>query len=128
MVTIQEDNRWRVQDDEGFNWGKYIKDGRTEKWALVVEFKESREENHARAYLSEVYKAFIEAQRANRWSQEKECFVDPQGNPTVDPDKVDFEALVAVIPTVGVWCRGLEEILNYREKVEEGINKVIMRA
>ncbi|MFS8024410.1 hypothetical protein Hanom_Chr16g01462921 [Helianthus anomalus] len=73
-------------------------------------FKQSREEEHAQAYLSEVYEAFTDAQRANRWSQEKECFVDSEGNPTVDPDKVDFEALVAVIPTMGVWCRGLEEI------------------
>ncbi|MFS7903784.1 hypothetical protein Hanom_Chr01g00028141 [Helianthus anomalus] len=60
-----------------------------------------------------------------RWSVDKECFVDPKGNPIVDPDKVDFEALVAAIPTVCVWCKGLEEIPNYRQKVDEGIKKVI---
>ncbi|MFS8033241.1 hypothetical protein Hanom_Chr17g01567171 [Helianthus anomalus] len=60
------------------------------------------------------------------WSVEKECFVDPKGNPTVDPDKVDFEALVAVIPTTGVWCKGLEEIPNYRQKVDEGIKKKLV--
>ncbi|MFS8024973.1 hypothetical protein Hanom_Chr16g01469571 [Helianthus anomalus] len=48
-------------------------------------------------YFSDVYKAFIEAKWANRWSQEKECFVDPIGNPTVDPDKVDFKALVLLL-------------------------------
>ncbi|KAJ0591520.1 putative transcription factor interactor and regulator CCHC(Zn) family [Helianthus annuus] len=111
--------------DEGFNWGKYIKDDRTEKWVLIAEFKESREERHARMYLSEADKAFTKARHANRWSQEKECSVDPKGNQTVDPDKVDFKAIVAANPTVGVWCKGLEEIPRYREKVEEGIRKVI---
>ncbi|MFS7998476.1 hypothetical protein Hanom_Chr12g01154261 [Helianthus anomalus] len=76
-------------------------------------------------YLSDVYKAFTEARWANRWDAKRECFVDPKGNPIVDPDKVDFEALVAVIPTVGVWYKGLEEIPRYREKVEEDIKKVI---
>ncbi|XP_021992128.1 uncharacterized protein LOC110888942 [Helianthus annuus] len=46
-------------------------------------------------------------------------------NPAVDPEKVDFEALVVAIPTVGVWIKGLEEIPNYRQKVEEGVKKVI---
>ncbi|MFS8006465.1 hypothetical protein Hanom_Chr14g01249461 [Helianthus anomalus] len=46
-------------------------------------------------YLSDVYKAFKEAQLANRWDAKREYFVDPKGNPTVDPEKVDFEALVA---------------------------------
>ncbi|MFS7929724.1 putative transcription factor interactor and regulator CCHC(Zn) family [Helianthus anomalus] len=59
------------------------------------------------------------------WDKERECFVDPQGNPAVDPDKVDFKALVAAIRTVGVWCKGLEEIPKYREKVEEGIWNMI---
>ncbi|MFS7905550.1 hypothetical protein Hanom_Chr01g00048991 [Helianthus anomalus] len=51
-------------------------------------------------YLSDVYKAYTEAKWANGWSVEKECFVDPQGNPIVD-------------------------LIRYREKVEEGIRKVI---
>ncbi|MFS8024247.1 putative transcription factor interactor and regulator CCHC(Zn) family [Helianthus anomalus] len=114
-----------IQDDEGFNLDKYIEEEKKEKKVLVAEFKESREENHARRYLSDVYKAFTEARWVNRWSEEKECFIDPKENPIVDPKKVDFKALVAAIPTVGVWCKGLEEILNYRQKVDEGIKKVI---
>ncbi|XP_021991474.1 uncharacterized mitochondrial protein AtMg00810-like [Helianthus annuus] len=62
---------------------------------------------------------------SGRWSKEKECYVDPQGNPTVDPKKVDLEALVAAIPTISVWCKGLSEIPRYKEKVKEGIRKVI---
>ncbi|MFS7963228.1 putative transcription factor interactor and regulator CCHC(Zn) family [Helianthus anomalus] len=77
MVTTQDDNKWGIQDDEGFNWNKYIKEDGELK-ALVAEFKQSREEKHARAYLSNVYDAFKEARQANRWSQEKECFVDPK--------------------------------------------------
>ncbi|KAJ0726641.1 putative transcription factor interactor and regulator CCHC(Zn) family [Helianthus annuus] len=114
-----------IHDDESFDCSKYIKKEKREKKALVAEFKQSREEEQARGYLREVYKAYEEARWANRWCEEKECYVDPKGNPTVDPDDVDFNALVAAIPTVGVWCKGLEEILRYREKVEEGIRKVI---
>ncbi|KAJ0675763.1 putative transcription factor interactor and regulator CCHC(Zn) family [Helianthus annuus] len=118
-VTFQEDEK------EGFDWSKYIKDEEKEKKALVAEFKHNREEHHARMYLSDVYDAYKEAKWATRWSIEKECYVDLKGNPTIDPDKVDFEALVATIPTVGIWCKGLEEIPRYREKIEEGIRKVI---
>ncbi|KAJ0837164.1 putative transcription factor interactor and regulator CCHC(Zn) family [Helianthus annuus] len=45
--TIQDENRWKIQDNEGFNWNKYIKDERTEKWVSAAEFKQSREEEHA---------------------------------------------------------------------------------
>ncbi|KAJ0747021.1 putative transcription factor interactor and regulator CCHC(Zn) family [Helianthus annuus] len=107
---IQDDNKWRIQEDEGFNWNGYIKDVRKEKWSLVVEIKRSREEEEARGYLSHVYDAYKEARWAKRWDIEKECYVDPKGNPTADPDEVDFEASVAAIPTVGVWCRGIGEI------------------
>ncbi|MFS7897107.1 hypothetical protein Hanom_Chr00s006834g01736061 [Helianthus anomalus] len=81
MLMIRDDNTRpsMFQDDEGFTWGKYIKGQRTEKWALVAEFNESREENHARAYLSEVYKKYMEAKWANRWDAKRECFVDHQG-------------------------------------------------
>ncbi|MFS8019596.1 hypothetical protein Hanom_Chr15g01405611 [Helianthus anomalus] len=92
---------------------------------MVVEIEQSHEERHARMRLDDVYDAYKEATQADMWSNEKECFVDPQGNPIVDLEKVDVEALVAAIPTVSVWCKGLEEIPRYTEKVEEGIKKVI---
>ncbi|KAJ0912570.1 hypothetical protein HanRHA438_Chr06g0275811 [Helianthus annuus] len=92
---------------------------------MVAEIKQSREERHARLRMDDVYDAYKEATLAGMWSKEKNCFVDPQGNPMVDPKKVDFEALVAAIPTVSVWCKGLDEIPRYKEKVEEGIRKVI---
>ncbi|MFS8007492.1 putative transcription factor interactor and regulator CCHC(Zn) family [Helianthus anomalus] len=127
MLTIHDvsDRPKTFHEDEGFDWSKYIKEEKREKKALVAEIEESREENHARAYLSIECKKYKEEKWANRWDADKECYVDPKGNPTVDPDEVDFEALVATIPTVGVWCKGLEEIPRYREKVEEGIRKVL---
>ncbi|KAJ0783566.1 putative transcription factor interactor and regulator CCHC(Zn) family [Helianthus annuus] len=127
MLTIRESSGPSIlhQEDEGFDRGKYIKDEKAGKKAFVVEVKQSREVEHARAYLDKIYDAHKETRHANRWSREQECYVDPKGNPTVDPDVVDFDALVAAIRTVGVWCRGLREIPRYREKVDEEINKVI---
>ncbi|KAJ0604016.1 putative transcription factor interactor and regulator CCHC(Zn) family [Helianthus annuus] len=111
-----------IQNDEGFNWNKYIL---KKKLALVAETRPSREERHARMELSKVHEIFMEASRENRWDAKRECFVDPQGNPAVDPQKVDFEALVAAIPTARVWDARLENNPNYRKEVEEGIRKVI---
>ncbi|MFS7919707.1 hypothetical protein Hanom_Chr03g00215871 [Helianthus anomalus] len=85
----------------------------------------SREERHAWMWLSEVYEIFMEAKRANRWDNERKCFVDPQGNPTVDPKMVDFEALVAAIPTAGVWESKILKDPTYKNEMEEGIRRVI---
>ncbi|KAJ0763777.1 putative transcription factor interactor and regulator CCHC(Zn) family [Helianthus annuus] len=104
----RDDNKWRIHDDKGFNWNDYIKDERKEKkeqkWVLMAEIKRSREEEEARGYLDNVYDAYKEARQARRWDVEKECYVDSKGNTTVDPDEADFEALVATIPTIDVWC------------------------
>ncbi|KAJ0689356.1 putative transcription factor interactor and regulator CCHC(Zn) family [Helianthus annuus] len=113
-----------IHDDEGYDWSQHDKVVGKAK-AMVAEIKQSREERHAHIRLDEVYDAYKEAIQAGRWGKEKECFVDPPGNSTVNPETVDFEALVAAILTVSVWCKGLEEIPRYKEKVEEGIRKVI---
>ncbi|XP_021996077.1 eukaryotic translation initiation factor 3 subunit A-like [Helianthus annuus] len=120
----EEGVRIVIHDDEGYDWSQHDKENGKAK-AMVAEIKQSREERHARIRLDEVDDAYKEATQAGRWSKEKECFVDPQGNPTVNPETVDFEALATAIPTVSVWCKGLEEIPRYKEKVEEGIKKVI---
>ncbi|KAF5809780.1 putative transcription factor interactor and regulator CCHC(Zn) family [Helianthus annuus] len=112
-----------IQEDEGFNWNKYIK--KEEKKALVVELRASREERHARMRLGEVYEIFMEAKHENRWDDERKCFLDPQGNPTIDPNVVDFKALVGAIPTAGVFYSKIKEDLKYEKEVEEGIRRVI---
>ncbi|MFS7912860.1 hypothetical protein Hanom_Chr02g00134841 [Helianthus anomalus] len=86
-----------TQEDERFNWNKYIP---KDKVALVAEVGPTREECQARMRLSAVYKVFMEAKDAKRRDNEKKCYLDSQGNSAVDPDVVDFEALVAAIPTV----------------------------
>ncbi|KAM0035898.1 hypothetical protein Hdeb2414_s0015g00451961 [Helianthus debilis subsp. tardiflorus] len=92
---------------------------------MTAEITLTREERHARLRLDDVYDAYKEATRAGRWSKERECYVDPQGNPTVDPKTVDLNALVAAIPTVSVWCKGLREIPRYKEKVEEKAKELV---
>ncbi|MFS7978380.1 hypothetical protein Hanom_Chr10g00914851 [Helianthus anomalus] len=75
--------------------------------------------------LSEVYKVFMEEKDAKRWDDERKCYLDPKGNLTVDPDVVDFEALVAAIPTARVFYSRIEEDKNYEKEMEEGIRRVI---
>ncbi|MFS7892112.1 putative transcription factor interactor and regulator CCHC(Zn) family [Helianthus anomalus] len=94
------DNRCILHNDEVYDWSKHDKEVGEVK-VMVAEIKQSREERYADMRLDDVYDAYKEA------------------------TGVDFEALVAAIPTIGVWCKGLEEIPIYREKVEEGIKKVI---
>ncbi|KAJ0445352.1 putative transcription factor interactor and regulator CCHC(Zn) family [Helianthus annuus] len=115
-----------IYDDEGYDWSRHDEEvAEVEVKAMTAEITLTREERHARLRLDDVYDAYKEATRAGRWSKEKECYVDPQGNPTVDPKTVDLDALVAAIPTGSVWCKGLREIPRYKEQVEEGIRKVI---
>ncbi|KAJ0957095.1 hypothetical protein HanPSC8_Chr01g0023231 [Helianthus annuus] len=111
-----------TQEDEGFNWNKYIP---KEKVALVAEVRPSREERHARMRSSEVYDVFQEEKNTKRWDDERKCYLVPQGNPIVDPKMVDFEALVAAIPTAGEFYSKIKEDKNYEEKVERHIKRVI---
>ncbi|MFS7948267.1 hypothetical protein Hanom_Chr06g00557951 [Helianthus anomalus] len=83
---------------------------------MVAEIKQSREERHDPMRLDDVYDAYKEETQAGMCSKEKECFVDPQGNPAVDPEKVDFKELVAAIPTVSVWCKGLRGFSKIQRK------------
>ncbi|KAJ0484297.1 putative transcription factor interactor and regulator CCHC(Zn) family [Helianthus annuus] len=115
-----------IYDDEGYDWSQHDEEvAEVEAKAMVAEVTLTREERRARMRLDDVYNAYREATWAGRWSKDKECYVDPQGNPTVNPKTVDLDALVAAILTVDVWCKGLRENPRYKQKVEEGIQKVI---
>ncbi|MFS8006774.1 hypothetical protein Hanom_Chr14g01253111 [Helianthus anomalus] len=83
-----------TQEDEGFNWNKYIPN---EGSALVAEIRWSREQHKAHERLNEVCTTFREAKHAERCDDERKCYLDPQGNSAVDPKMVDFDALVASI-------------------------------
>ncbi|KAJ0715659.1 putative transcription factor interactor and regulator CCHC(Zn) family [Helianthus annuus] len=101
-----------TQEDDGFNWNKYISN---EKVALVAEVRWSREERIARRRLDATYEVFKEAKDAKRWDLQRKCFLDIEGNPVTDPKTVDFAALVATIPTVA-------EYYSVKKHVEENVD------
>ncbi|KAJ0429456.1 putative transcription factor interactor and regulator CCHC(Zn) family [Helianthus annuus] len=53
---LQDDSKWRIQDDEGFNWNDLFKEDGELK-AMVSKIKRSREEIEAQGYLDSVYDA-----------------------------------------------------------------------
>ncbi|MFS8024219.1 hypothetical protein Hanom_Chr16g01460651 [Helianthus anomalus] len=93
--------------------------------ALVAEVRFSREEGIARRRLDEVYQAFKDVKQAKRWDDERKCYLNPQGNPTVDPMNVDFDALLAAIPTFVEFYSKIKVDKNLVEEVEKHIEKVI---
>ncbi|MFS7972047.1 hypothetical protein Hanom_Chr09g00840011 [Helianthus anomalus] len=82
-----------------------------------MSIRQSREERHARMRLDDVYDAYKEATGANIWSEEKECFVDPNGNPTVDPNKFGKEEEDIVDESQNL----VEEVKKAESKTEEAI-------
>ncbi|MFS7939030.1 hypothetical protein Hanom_Chr05g00446851 [Helianthus anomalus] len=104
-----------TQDDEGFNWNKYIP---KEKVALVAKVRPTQEERHARMRLSEVYDVFMVAKGANRWDDERKGLLDPQGNPEVDLKVVDLKPLVTTIPAAGKFYSRIKEDKNYEKEVD----------
>ncbi|MFS8024479.1 hypothetical protein Hanom_Chr16g01463741 [Helianthus anomalus] len=67
----------------------------------------------------------MEAKGDRIWDDERKCYLDPEGNLVIDPDVVDFEALVAATPTAGLFYRRIQEDKNCEKEVEEGIRRVI---
>ncbi|MFS7978796.1 hypothetical protein Hanom_Chr10g00919641 [Helianthus anomalus] len=98
---------------------KESKQALVEKNVLVAEEKWTRQERIARERVNELYAPFNEAKKAKRWDDERECFLDPQGNPIVDPKKVDFDALVTEM-----MKKKEEETID--ENVEKMIEKLKM--
>ncbi|MFS7912878.1 hypothetical protein Hanom_Chr02g00135031 [Helianthus anomalus] len=106
-----------IQEDEGFNWNKYIP---KEKLALVEEVGPTREERHARMRLSDVYKVFMEAKNAKRWDGERKCYLDPERNLTVDPD---VEGIRRVIFASVEKKKSVEKIVDESQKLKNEILK-----
>ncbi|MFS7914911.1 hypothetical protein Hanom_Chr02g00159111 [Helianthus anomalus] len=111
-----------IHEDEGFNWSKYIS---REEHALVAEVEQTN----------------------GRWDAERECYLDPQGNPVVDPKKVDFNAATAVSLTCQtfytrrsiekdyeanlykrlkeVFYVSLPKVMELNKKKEENVEKLV---
>ncbi|MFS7969417.1 hypothetical protein Hanom_Chr09g00808961 [Helianthus anomalus] len=77
----------------------------------------SREQRRAHERLNEVVTIFKEAKQAKRWDDERKCYLDPQGNHTVDPKTVDINALVAAIPTTGDCY--IDEVVELKRELAE---------
>ncbi|MFS7996713.1 hypothetical protein Hanom_Chr12g01133051 [Helianthus anomalus] len=112
-----------IQEDGGFNWNKYIP---KEKLALVAETRPSRDERHARMWLSDVFEIFIESKRANRWDGERECIIDPQGNLAVDPQKEGIRRVIYA--SVEKKKKTVEEIVDESQKMVDELKKTTEKA
>ncbi|XP_022041186.1 myosin-7-like [Helianthus annuus] len=115
-----------IQDDEGYDWSK---------------------RDNASFEIRKLYAPFKEAQKAKRWDAERECYLDPQGNPVVDPRKVDFDAVANIFPDRDtfhtrrlskkdyeanlfkrlkeVFEASLPKVMELRKKKEEEIEKLV---
>ncbi|KAJ0540288.1 hypothetical protein HanRHA438_Chr08g0371141 [Helianthus annuus] len=110
-----------TQEDEGFNWDKYIP---REKYVLVAKVDNRWQRSFAREEINKLYDPFDEAKEAKRWDAEREYYLDLHGNPVVDPNKVKFDDVVAVIPTCQQFYtrRSIEK--DYEENLFKPINEV----
>ncbi|KAJ0446513.1 putative transcription factor interactor and regulator CCHC(Zn) family [Helianthus annuus] len=125
-----------IYDDEGYDWSKEVL---PEQDAVGYAFvaKDDHDtwwrKDSARWEIGKLYEPFHEAQRAKRWNEELECYLDPQGNPVVDPSKVDFDAVTNVFPSERVFntkrlsdSSYLPELMNkLREVFETSLPKVV---
>ncbi|XP_021971547.1 putative protein tag-278 [Helianthus annuus] len=115
-----------IQDYEGYDWSK---------------------RDNASFEIRKLYAPFKEAQKAKRWDAERECYFDPQGNPVVDPKKVDFDAVADIFPDRDtfhtrrlpekdyeanlfkhlkeVFETSLPKVVELRKKKEEEIEKLV---
>ncbi|XP_035845242.1 glutathione S-transferase T3-like [Helianthus annuus] len=75
-------------DEDILNLAFVIKDVKQRWWKA----------EYARWEIGKLDEPFKEAQRAKRWNEELECYMDPRGNPVVDPSKVDFKAVTNLLP------------------------------
>ncbi|MFS7976755.1 hypothetical protein Hanom_Chr10g00896141 [Helianthus anomalus] len=92
---------------------------------LVTKCQRVEKNRSACRRLDVVYDIFKEARTAKRWDEQRKCYLDPQGNPSVVLKIVNFEVLDAAIPTVREFYSKIKEDKNYEEEVEKRIKRVI---
>ncbi|KAF5760090.1 putative transcription factor interactor and regulator CCHC(Zn) family [Helianthus annuus] len=89
-----------IYDDEGYDWSQVCPEKDVVGYAFVADADPDRwwKADYARWEIGKLNEPFKEAQRAKRWNDELECYMDPQGNPVADPSKVDFKAVTNLLP------------------------------
>ncbi|KAJ0554145.1 putative transcription factor interactor and regulator CCHC(Zn) family [Helianthus annuus] len=138
-----------IQDDEGYDWIKVLPEEDYVGSAFVAEVVDDKrwQRDNASFQIRKLYAPFKEAQKAKRWDAERECYLDPQGNPVVGPKKVDFDAVANLFPDCDtfhtrrlsekdyeanlyirlkeVFEESLPKVLELRKKKEEEIEKLV---
>ncbi|KAJ0867860.1 putative transcription factor interactor and regulator CCHC(Zn) family [Helianthus annuus] len=97
-----------IHDDEGFNWSELLPEEDAVGYAFMaksaepVPFKDNRTEEQKYGYkkmiaqnkmirLSGIY---LEAKRERGWDPERECYLDPMGNISIDHNTLDLETII----------------------------------
>ncbi|XP_022019036.1 101 kDa malaria antigen-like [Helianthus annuus] len=89
-----------IQEDEGYDWSQFLPEEDYVESAFVAEVVQDKlwQRDSARYEIRKLNEPFKEARKAKRWNAELECYMDPQGNPVVDPSKVDFDVVTNLFP------------------------------
>ncbi|KAJ0939968.1 putative transcription factor interactor and regulator CCHC(Zn) family [Helianthus annuus] len=124
-----------IHDDEGYDWSQVLPEEDAVGYAFVANVDHDLwwRRDYARWEIEKFRESFKETQRAKRWNDELECYMDPQGNPVVDPSKVDFEAVTNLFPSQATFNTRrlfdkeyLPDLLNkIKEICEASLPKVV---
>ncbi|MFS7907080.1 putative transcription factor interactor and regulator CCHC(Zn) family [Helianthus anomalus] len=125
-----------IYDDEGYDWSKEVlPESDAVGYAFVANDDHDAwwRRDSTRWEIRKLNEPFQEAKRAKRWNEELACYMDPQGNPVVDPSKVDFDVVTNLFPSEGTFNTKrlsdksyLPELMNkLREVFETSLPKVV---
>ncbi|MFS8003579.1 hypothetical protein Hanom_Chr13g01215611 [Helianthus anomalus] len=73
----------------------------------------------ARKKLGEFKDIWTEAKDAERWDDERLCYLDPEWNIATDAKTIDFDALVKTIPTVEKEHKDVIEAMKREEEAKK---------
>ncbi|MFS7987513.1 hypothetical protein Hanom_Chr11g01023911 [Helianthus anomalus] len=116
-LLVQGDRPMTFHGDEGFNWGKYLKDERA--WIAEVKLKTKeeilqektyRERRYADYRIEEMQKEYEEARSYGRWDKKRECYINSKGDLIVHSREVVYNDVLAVIPLSGEYYSKIEKI------------------
>ncbi|XP_035843933.1 vicilin-like seed storage protein At2g18540 [Helianthus annuus] len=106
---------------ESYDWSQVLPEEDAVGYAFVANVDHDLwwRRDYARWEIEKFREPLKEAQRAKRWNNELECYLDPQGNPVVNPPKVDFEAIKEVCEA------SLPKVVEMNKRKEEELKKLV---
>ncbi|KAM0049922.1 putative transcription factor interactor and regulator CCHC(Zn) family [Helianthus debilis subsp. tardiflorus] len=116
-----------IYDDEGYDWSKEVLPEKDAVgYAFVADADPDRwwKAEYARWEIGKLDEPFKEAQRAKRWNEELECYMDPWGNPVVNPSKVDFKPVTDLLPRQATFNTRRLSDKSYFPDLEKKIREV----